>query len=171
MMISGHHAKILGVNNDFASTTQIKGKLFDVLSQLFTKLAKVKKIIVPGDFISHRGLKSIHCSVKAAEGLIYPLRSSLIFIHKPVIYLRHSEIKCVEFLRIGQHTASARSFDLVLTRLADDNRIIFQSIEIQEMELLIRYFKQAEVKVHFEDGAGTKREITCSSIEGAGITQ
>ena len=80
----------------------MEGKLYDILSQLFQKLVGIKKIIVTGDFLSYRGTKAIKCSIKAAEGLLYPLRSSMVFIHKPVLYIRHSEIKCVEFSRVGQ---------------------------------------------------------------------
>jgi structure-specific recognition protein 1 len=68
---------------------EVEGKLYDVLSNLFNTLVGIKKIIVPGDFKSHKGAKAIKCSVKAAEGYFYPLKSSLVFIHKPVLYLRH----------------------------------------------------------------------------------
>ena len=60
----------------------------------------IKKIIVPGEFESSRGAKAIKCSVRAAEGYLYPLRSSVVFIHKPILYIRHAEIKSVEFSRV-----------------------------------------------------------------------
>jgi structure-specific recognition protein 1 len=66
---------------------------------LFNSLVGIKKIIVPGDFKSSKGAKAISCSVKAAEGHLFPLKSSLVFIHKPVLYIRHSELKHVEFGR------------------------------------------------------------------------
>jgi structure-specific recognition protein 1 len=97
---------------------EVEGKLYDVLSTLFNNLVGIKKIIVPGDFQSHKGSKAINCSVKAAEGYLYPLKSSIVFIHKPVLYLRHSELKHVEFSRTGQ--GSSRTFDLTLTRVASD---------------------------------------------------
>jgi structure-specific recognition protein 1 len=79
----------------------VEGKLYDVLSTLCNNLAGITKIIVPADFRSARGTKAVKCSVRASEGLLYPLKSSLIFIHKPVHYIRHSEIKYVEFSRIA----------------------------------------------------------------------
>lgn len=97
---------------------EVEGKLYDVLSTLFNNLVGIKKIIVPGDFQSHRGAKAISCSVKAAEGYLFPLKSSLVFIHKPVMYIRHSELKCVEFSRTGN--GPSRTFDLTLTHLKDD---------------------------------------------------
>jgi len=96
----------------------VEGKLYDVLSTLFNNLVGIKKIIVPGDFQSHRGGKAINCSVKTAEGYLYPLKSSLVFIHKPVMYIRHSELKHVEFSRTGD--GHSRTFDLTLTQLKDD---------------------------------------------------
>jgi structure-specific recognition protein 1 len=97
---------------------EVEGKLYDVLSTLFNNLVGIKKIIVPGDFQSHRGAKAINCSVKAAEGYHFPLKSSIVFIHKPVMYIRHSELKHVEFSRTGN--GPSRTFDLTLTYLKDN---------------------------------------------------
>jgi structure-specific recognition protein 1 len=97
---------------------EVEGKLYDVLSTLFNNLVGIKKIIVPGDFQSHRGAKAINCSVKAAEGYLFPLKSSIVFIHKPVMYIRHSELKHVEFSRTGN--GPSRTFDLTLTYLKDN---------------------------------------------------
>ena len=88
----------------------IEGKLYDVLSSLLNGLVGIKKIIVPGEFKSHKGTKAISCNVKAAEGYLFPLKSSLVFIHKPVMYMRHSELRHVEFNRTG----AGRTFDITL---------------------------------------------------------
>jgi len=101
---------------------EMEGKLYDILSSLFNHLVGIKKIIVPGEFQSSRGTKAIKCSVRAAEGYLYPLRSSVVFIHKPVLYIRHSELKSVEFSRVGMGTTGvSRSFDVTLTKLRDDS--------------------------------------------------
>ena len=113
-----------------------------MLSTLFNNLVGIKKIIVPGEFKSNRGAKAIKCSVKAAEGYLYPLKSSIVFIHKPVLYIRHSELKCVEFSRVGHGTAGlSRSFDVTLTKLKDDTQINFLSIDKEEQKVLMNYFK------------------------------
>lgn len=96
-----------------------EGLLYDVLSVLFINLVGVSKIIVPGDFTSSRGAKAVSCSVKAAEGYLFPLKSSLVFIHKPVTYIRHNELKNVEFSRTGKESMS-RTFDLTLVKLKSD---------------------------------------------------
>ena len=123
-----------------------------MLSQLFINLVGIKKIIVPGDFLSSRGAKAIKCSVKAAEGYLYPLKSSIVFIHKPVLYIRHSELRFVEFSRIGQGSSGlSRSFDVTLTKLADDSKITFMSIDKEEQACLMNYFKAANVKMRTVD--------------------
>jgi len=119
---------------------------------LFINLAGIKKIIVPGDFLSSRGAKAIKCSVKAAEGYLYPLKSSIVFIHKPVLYIRHSELRFVEFSRIGQGSSGlSRSFDVTLTKLADDSKVTFMSIDKEEQQCLINYFKASNVKMRTVD--------------------
>ena len=73
----------------------MEGLLFDILSRLFKEIIKIN-ILIPGEFRSFKGDDCVKCSVKASDGHLYPLKSSLIFIHKPVIYLKHSEISYVE---------------------------------------------------------------------------
>lgn len=135
----------------------MEGKLYDVLSSLFNNLVGIQKIIVPGDFRSSRGARAISCSVKTAEGYVFPLKSSLVFIHKPVIYVRHSELKHVEFGRTGQ--GASRTFDLTLTKLKDEPNITFLSIDRDEHQILVNYFKAAGVKMKTVDEGGNKQEL------------
>ena len=71
------------------------GDLYDVLLQLFNNLVGIKKIIVPSDaFKSSKDFMAIICSVKAAVavGYLYPLQSSIVFIHKSVMYIRNKDL-------------------------------------------------------------------------------
>lgn len=100
-----------------------EGNLYEVLSALFNNLVGVKKIIVPGDhFKSSKGAKAFSCSVKAADGYLFPLKASLVFIHKPVMYIRHTELRHVEFGRTGP---GVRTFDLTLTTVKGDQNVTF----------------------------------------------
>ena len=104
-------------------TSEIEGPLFDVLSKLFKELIKIN-ILIPGEYRSHRNEEAVKCSVKASDGYIYPLKNSLIFIHKPVIYIKLQEIKFVELSRVGGFGGSgmnSRSFDITITKLKDDS--------------------------------------------------
>ena len=69
-------------------TSEIEGPLYDVLSKLFKELIKIN-ILIPGEFRTSKNEEAIKCSVKASDGHLYPMKSSLIFIHKPVICIKH----------------------------------------------------------------------------------
>lgn len=142
---------------------EVEGKLYDVLSSMFNNLVGIKKIIVPGEFQSSRGSKAISCSVKAAEGYFFPLKSSLVFIHKPVHYIKHSELKHVEFSRTS--AGVSRTFDLTLTKLKDEPSITFLSIDRDEHEILVRYFKAAGVRMKTVDTEGNKSEMKDSPVK------
>lgn len=81
----------------------MNGKTHETLVKLFKHVAKIDRIITPGDFRSAIDIDAmaIRCSVKVSEGYLYPLRYSLIFIQKPIIYIKHKEIIYVEFQRVG----------------------------------------------------------------------
>jgi len=46
----------------------------------------------------HSGVK---CSVKASEGFLFFLTKSLIFVPKPVIYMKLDDVRAVEFHRVN----------------------------------------------------------------------
>ena len=120
-----------------------EGVLYDLLTKLFNNIAGIKKFLVPGGFRTSRDSYAISCNVKQAEGYLYPLKSSLVFIYKPIMYIKHSELRYVEFGRTGGNTT--RTFDLTLTKLKDDQRVTFVSIEKEEYKTLVEYFKASNV--------------------------
>jgi structure-specific recognition protein 1 len=119
----------------------VTGKLYDVLSQVFNKVAGVSKIIVPGEFKSFQGNKYCHANVKAESGLLYPLKSSLVFIHKPVIYITLREISKVVV------RSNFKTMDFVVHRSQD--KIEFLGIDKEEK--LQQYFELQGVKVVNEE--------------------
>lgn len=128
-----------------------------ILAKLLRWLAGVEKIIIPGDFKSGSDDKAqaVHCSYKVSEGFLYPLKTSLIFIQKPIIYIRHSEIKYVEFSRIGGSTGgTGRSFDFIIAKLEADGSVdhSFKNVDKKELKALTSYFKAAGVKMRQVDG-------------------
>ncbi len=91
---------------------EIDGPTYSHIATLMKVIAGTEKIITPGDFKSRDEGSAIKCSVKVTEGLLYPMKSSLIFIQKPILYIKHKEIKYVEFNRIGNNSGgTGRSFD------------------------------------------------------------
>ncbi len=145
---------------------EMEGPTYDVLSRLFKVLAKVN-ILIPGEFKSAKGDDALKCSVKAFDGYLYPLKSSLVFITKPVQYIKLSEIKYIEFSRIGGMGAgipSSRSFDMTVTLLSGEPAVTFAGIDKQEHKNLFTYLKSKNVKMRSVD-VETNREIDLSEDE------
>ena len=95
--------------------------------------------------------------MKSAEGHLYPLKSSLVFIYKPVLYIKHSELRHVEFGRTGGNTL--RTFDLTLTKLKEDQPVTFLSIEKDEYKALVEYFKASNVQMKNVDIDGKRSDL------------
>ena len=91
------------------------GETYEILVKLFKHVAQIDRIITPGDFRSAMDMNAmaIRCSDNVSEGFFYPLKSSLIFIQKPIIYIKHKDIIYIEFQREEQQAGSmARFFDI-----------------------------------------------------------
>lgn len=67
------------------------------------------------------------------------------------MYIKHSELKSVEFKRTG---GGGRTFDLSLTTISGEQNVNFVSIEKSEQKGLFEYFKAAGIKIKAEDHQG-----------------
>jgi structure-specific recognition protein 1 len=106
------------------------------MSIMLRNIAKVN-IIVPSGFESNSALKYIKCSVKASDGSLYPMKNSLVFYYKPVMYIKHSEIKYVEFSRVGDIASGQnRSFDITIHRNGEGQEISFVGVDKNEHKCL-----------------------------------
>ena len=132
---------------------KLTGPLYHVLAKLLQPIAGIDRIMIPGGFKSALDGKSeaIHCQVKVSDGHLYPLKNSLIFIQKPILYIKHNEIKYVEFSRIGsQIGVTGKSFDISVVKIDNDGGSLteqFKNIDKQELRVMIEYFKSAGIKM------------------------
>lgn len=114
----------------------LEGDLFSSLTKLLKHVVKIGIVISSNDFKTKEGHDGIRCSAKANDGHLFPLKNSLIFIHKPVIYIRNKDIKYVEFSRVDIHRNSNwRSFDIEIARIdgaADSGKVNFVGIDKEE---------------------------------------
>lgn len=81
---------------------QLAAEMTMPMSSLIAKIFKVlsqKKVFIPKQYQSAREQFSVRCSVKANDGLLYPLAKSFIFINKPTIIIKFEDIDYVEFKR------------------------------------------------------------------------
>jgi len=112
------------------------GPTYEVMSRVFMALSKIK-IIAALHFKSAEGDRCVACSHGASQGLLYPLKKSLFFIHKPVLHIRHSDVTKVEMLRMDHNV---KAIDLAIHQRGA--RTLFTGIDRKEYEQLIRYFME-----------------------------
>ena len=99
----------------------LKGKPQDLFLQAFKALAdkKVSSSGAQGGFRSGDKRNAIKCSVKANEGLLYPLERSLFFIPKPPIHVHFDEIACaLRLVCVCCHTRHTFRFSQAVISLA-----------------------------------------------------
>ena len=91
------------------------------------------------------------------------MKSSLIFIQKPIMYIKHNNIKYVEFHRIDSKAGTmGREFDLTVHQIDQEGGPEqFKNIDKHELKVLINYFKDAKIKMR-QFNADTK---TTSDLE------
>ena len=123
----------------------IQGPLFEIVSRLFKSLIQKMRIIVPGHFKSHYDSKAIRSSIKASEGLLYPLEKSFLFINKPVVFIRTEDIAFVEFARV-EALQTNRSFDLVISTKRGDN-FQFTGIDRNEYKPILQFLQRKNIHI------------------------
>ena len=122
---------------------EMEGATYDILSRVFMALSKIK-IIAAKKFESSDGYKCVSCSYGPNNGLLYPLDKGMFFIWKPVTYIRHSEIKYIEFMRMNE-SLSIKSFDLLIVLNKNNNqRITFTGIDKSEYKCIVKYILSKE---------------------------
>ena len=126
----------------------IEGKLMDIIAKLFNALINVG-VIIPSKNFSFNSGPFIKCSYKVNEGVIYPLEKCLLFVHKPVIYIIHKEIKYINFERLHESSGQQRTFDMIVKTSRDSYK--FVGLDKNEMELLKKYFDGKKIKLNIVD--------------------
>lgn len=72
--------------------TQYSGLMYDTVCDILSEITGIK-IISPKNFKSKGNLFCLRCSVVPHSGFLFPLEKSLLYIQKPVVYIKHDEIK------------------------------------------------------------------------------
>jgi len=130
--------------------TENIGPLFHVLAMLLKTISGIERITVPGEFRSAKNpqAEAIQTQHKVSDGWLYPMKSSLLFIQKPIVYIKHKEIKYVEFVRISSsaNMGSGKSFDINIVK-HDGETKGFKNLDKSELKVLMLYFKKANIKM------------------------
>ena len=138
------------------ATASLIAKIFKVLSET--------TVFVPKAFKSFRNDFSVRCNVKTAEGLLYPLAKTMIFINKPTIVCKYDDIEYIEFQRVAQVANSAtRNFDVVISLKKDhsgpanDTSYMFSSIDRTEYSGLYDFFEAKKISIMGDKETGMDR--------------
>jgi structure-specific recognition protein 1 len=122
-----------------------EGNYYEIVAKLFKLIIGIN-IIIPGEFKTSGGHSGLKCYVGNQEGLLFPLNKSLIFIKKPVIYLRLDDIQVVNFQRVsGGH--GVRGFDFEV-KMKNGVTTTFSGADRRELDQITLYFQKNKVNVN-----------------------
>jgi len=135
----------------------MRGSLSNLIAKTF-KIIAGKKVFIPGKFANANQQACLSCSVRANEGLLYPLEKQFVFIHKPPIIVRFNEIESVEFQRYAGGQGSTRNFDLQVNLkqsavIGGNNNYTFSGIDRSDYSGLYNFLKGKNIKVKNLEGA------------------
>ncbi|KAK8926025.1 FACT complex subunit SSRP1 [Platanthera zijinensis] len=143
---------------------KFKGKLTDMsykglIHEEFTRILNATcgaMVTKPGSFRSCQDGYAVKSSLKAEDGLLYPLEKGFFFLPKPPTLILHDEIVYVEFERHGAGGSSVSShyFDLLI-KLKNDQEHLFGNIQRNEYHNLFDFISGKGLKIlNLGDGWG-----------------
>lgn len=128
----------------------LRGELPKLIGNLFKKIAG-KPVYKPETFESASQQRAIRCTHKSATGLLFPLEKTIMFIHKPTILLKYSDIEIADIQR-GESAMASRSFDLSFTLrggVSDGHKtVVFSSIDRSERSKIEEFLRSRGVTVN-----------------------
>ncbi|KAF9910746.1 FACT complex subunit [Lobosporangium transversale] len=136
-----------------------ESRTYEIVSTLFKALTG-RRVTIPSEFFkSYHNQSAIKCSMKANEGVLYPLDKSFLFIPKPPTFIPHSEIGSVTFSRVGGGAASAsRTFDLKFNMKSGVD-YSFSSINREEYANLNEFLQNKKIKTKSMEDESTGRYV------------
>ncbi|KAL8528300.1 hypothetical protein ACS0TY_005925 [Phlomoides rotata] len=132
-----------------------KGLAHDIFVTILRGLSGAK-VTKPGKFRSDQHSYAVKSSLKAEDGVLYPLEKSFFFLPKPPTLILHDEIEYVEFERHNAGGSNMHYFDLLI-RLKTEQEHIFRNIHRTEYHKLFEYFKDKGLKMM---NLGSEEETT-----------
>ncbi|GJM94804.1 hypothetical protein PR202_ga11483 [Eleusine coracana subsp. coracana] len=137
------------------------GLIHEIFSTVLKGLSGAK-VTRPSTFRSCLDGYAVKSSLKAEDGLLYPLEKGFFFLPKPPTLILHEEIEYVEFERHGAGGASMSShyFDL-LVKLKNDQEHLFRNIQRNEYHNLFNFISGKHLKImNLGDGQGRTGGVT-----------
>ncbi|KAL7100842.1 hypothetical protein ACP275_08G020100 [Erythranthe tilingii] len=104
------------------------------------------KVTKPGKFRSSQDGYAVKSSLKAEDGVLYPLEKSFFFLPKPPTLILHEEIDYVEFERHTAGGSNMHYFDLLI-RLKTEQEHLFRNIQRNEYHNLFTFVNEKGLKI------------------------
>ncbi|KAL2487374.1 FACT complex subunit SSRP1 [Abeliophyllum distichum] len=122
-----------------------KGLVHEVFITILRGLSGAK-VTRPGKFRSSQDGYAVKSSLKAEDGVLYPLEKSFFFLPKPPTLILHEEIDYVEFERHAAGGSNMHYFDL-LVRLKTEQEHLFRNIQRNEYHNLFDFINSKGLKI------------------------
>ncbi|KAF5749017.1 High mobility group isoform 1 [Tripterygium wilfordii] len=142
----------LSINEDILSTKykdklepSYKGLIHEVFTTILRGLSGAK-VTKPGKFRSCQDGYAVKSSLKAEDGVLYPLEKNFFFLPKPPTLILYEEIDYVEFERHAAGGSNMHYFDL-LVRLKTEQEHLFRNIQRNEYHNLFDFIRLKGLKI------------------------
>ncbi|KAL9323426.1 hypothetical protein ACSQ67_008283 [Phaseolus vulgaris] len=122
-----------------------KGLIHEVFTTILRGLSGAK-VTKPGKFRSCQDGYAVKSSLKAEDGILYPLEKSFFFLPKPPTLILHEEIDYVEFERHAAGGSNMHYFDLLI-RLKSEQEHLFRNIQRNEYHNLYEFISSKGLKI------------------------
>ncbi|KAL4364235.1 hypothetical protein GQ457_04G033190 [Hibiscus cannabinus] len=122
-----------------------KGLIHEVFTTIMRGLSGAK-VTKPGKFRSCQDGYAVKSSLKAEDGVLYPLEKSFFFLPKPPTLILHEEIDYVEFERHAAGGSNMHYFDLLI-RLKTEQEHLFRNIQRNEYHNLFDFVSSKGLKI------------------------
>ncbi|KAK4834438.1 hypothetical protein QYF36_022701 [Acer negundo] len=122
-----------------------KGLIHEVFTTILRGLSGAK-VTKPGKFRSAQDGYAVKSSLKAEDGVLYPLEKSFFFLPKPPTLILHEEIDYVEFERHAAGGSNMHYFDLLI-RLKTEQEHLFRNIQRNEYHNLFDFISGKGLKI------------------------
>lgn len=117
--------------------------VYGIIARLLKDLSGKPVTAPASDLKTRNGAHCVRCSHKASPGFLFPMKKSLMFIVKPVVWLRYDEIDEIEFVK---GMSRARSFDLKV-HVRGKPEVEFLQIDAEDRLELIKFLQTVNVRL------------------------
>ncbi|KHN28442.1 FACT complex subunit SSRP1 [Glycine soja] len=114
-----------------------------------TRVKESQRLVYLGAYLNHYAVKS---SLKAEDGILYPLKKSFFFLPKPLTLILHEEIDYVEFERHVAGGSNMHYFDLSI-RLKSEQEHLCCNIQRNEYHNLYEFIRRCLTYCWYKEGS------------------